>query len=101
LRQVRNSDLHFKRGRHAVEGFDALAREFLAMLVQIDKSGRNRKARGVDDAFARERLCGNANNSAIADADIAHGVEAGFGVHDAPAFEDKIVLLDLLRDGKS
>ena len=36
---------------------------------------------------------GDAGDLAVADADVADGVEASFGVHDAAAFEDEIILL--------
>ena len=43
--------------------------------------------------FARQRLGRDASDLAVADADVARGVEAGLGIHHPPAFNDEIVLL--------
>ena len=93
LGDVGCADFHFERGGHAVEGLDALAGKILAVLVQVDEAGRDDEAGGVDDAASAERGGGDAGDFAVANADVADGVEAGFGVDDAAAFEDDIVLL--------
>ena len=93
LSDVGRANFHFQRRRYAVERFDALAVEFLAVLVQIDEAGSDDEAGGVDDAASAERGGGDAGDFSIADADVADGVEGGFGVHDAAAFEHEIVLL--------
>ena len=67
--------------------------ELLAVLVQVDEAGGDDESGGVDDAASGERVGGDAGDLAVADADVAHGVETGFGVHDAPAFEDEVILL--------
>ena len=93
LGDVRRADFHFQRGGYAVEGFDALAGEILAVLVEIDEAGCDDKAGGVDDAASAERDVGDASDFAVADADVSDGVKVSFGVEDTATFEDEIVLL--------
>ena len=93
LFDVGSADFHFERGGDAVEGFDALAGEILAVLVQVDEAGSDDEAGGVDDAASSERGGGDAGDFSVADADVADGVEGSLGVDDAAAFEHKIVLI--------
>jgi hypothetical protein len=93
LRNVGRADFHFQRGGYAVEGFDALAGEVLAVLMEIDEAGCDDQAGGVDDAASADRGVGDAGDFAVADADVADRVEVSLGVEDAAAFEDEIVLL--------
>jgi hypothetical protein len=93
LGDVGHADFQFERGSDAVERLDALAGEFLAVLVQIDKAGSDNQAAGMNDAASEECLGRDADYLSVADADVPHGIEAGFGIHDASAFEHKIILL--------
>jgi hypothetical protein len=63
------------------------------VLVQVDEAGGDDQARGMDDSASGQGSGGDACDFAVTDADVANGVEAGFGVDDAAAFEDQIVLL--------
>jgi hypothetical protein len=72
---------------------DALALQVLGVLVEIDESGSDDETAGVNDAPSAQRLGGDAGDLAVADADVAHGIQASFGIHDAAALEHKIVLL--------
>ena len=90
---VGRADLEFECRSDAVHGFDALAVEILGVLVEIDESRGDDQSGGMDDAAATERPGGNAGDFAVENADIADGVEAGFGVHDAAAGKDQVVLL--------
>jgi hypothetical protein len=53
LGDIRDADLHFKSCGHAVERFDSLAREFLAMLMQIDESGSDNQSGRMKDTPSR------------------------------------------------
>ena len=93
LCDVGGADFHFQSGGDAVEGFHALAGEVLAMLVQVNEAGSDDQAGGVDDAASVQRSRGDAGDFSVADTDVADGVERSFGVEDAAAFEDNVVLL--------
>ena len=90
---IGRADFEFEGGSDAVEGFDALAPEVLAMLVEIDEAGCDDETFYGDCSLSWERVGGDPGNFAVEDGDIADGVEIGFGVHDAAAFEDQVVLL--------
>ena len=49
---IRIADFQLQRGGHAVEGFNALAFQVLAVLVQIDKPWSNDQATSRDDLFS-------------------------------------------------
>src|ERR1700689_1845528 len=85
------ADFHFERGSDAVEGFDALAGDVLPMLMQVDETGGDDQASGVDDAAPAERSGSDAGDFSVANSHVADGVEGSLGVHDAAAFEDEIV----------
>jgi len=63
------------------------------VLVEVDKAGSYDESGGVDGASGGEGFGGDAGDLAVADANVADGVKAGFGVHDAAAFEDEVILL--------
>ena len=90
---IGDADFHFQSGGYAVEGLDALAGEPLAVLVQVNESGSHHQASDVDRTAPAQRSRGDAGDLAIADADVAHRVERGFGIDDAAAFQHEIVLL--------
>jgi hypothetical protein len=47
----------------------------------------------MDHAASARHLGRDAHNLSVADADIAHGIHAAFGIHGAPAFQHEIQLL--------
>ena len=61
------------------------------MLVKIDEAGRNDKSCCVDDASAREWLLANSDNLIAADADVADGIQGGFGIEGASAVNHYVV----------
>jgi hypothetical protein len=63
----------------------------LAVLVQINKPRRDHQSAGMNKAPSAQGLGRNAANLSVADADVAHGIHAGFGIHDAS--EQEIELL--------
>src|SRR5215469_15841974 len=63
------------------------------MLVQIDESRRDVEPCRVNHALAAECRRRNARDLAVANADGAHRIEPGFGVHDASAFDHDVELL--------
>ena len=77
----------------AIKRLDALAGEVLAVLVQVNESGSDHQPAGMDNTAAAQRLGRDADNLSVADADVAHGIHAGLGIHDPSAFEHEIVLL--------
>ena len=61
------------------------------MLVQVDEAGGDDVAGRVDDARALERSRRHRFDHPAADADVAHGVEPRFGIHDAAVGDDQVV----------
>jgi hypothetical protein len=62
------------------------------VLVEIDEAWGNDESGCVNDAFAREGLLADRDNLAVADANIADGVERGLWVDDAAVMKDDVVL---------
>jgi hypothetical protein len=56
LGNVGRANLHFQRGRYAVERLHPLALDLLPVLMQIDKAGRNHERRRVDDSLGCQWL---------------------------------------------
>ena len=90
---IGGANFQFQRGGYTVEGLDALAFRILAVLMQIDKAGRDDKTAGVNDTASGERLSRDARDFSATDADTAYPINAGFGVHDSSALDYDIVLL--------
>src|SRR5437016_3396626 len=86
---VGHSNFHFQRRGYAVKRLDALAFHVLAVLVQIDESRCDDKSAGVNDVPSAHCFGRDTDNLSVAYADVAHSIEAGFGIHDASAFEDE------------
>ena len=63
------------------------------MLVKVDEAGGDDEAGGVDDPASAERSGGDAGDFAVADADVADGIECGLGIDDAAAFDREVILL--------
>jgi hypothetical protein len=93
LSNVRHADFHFERRGDSIQRLDTLACQVLAMLMQINKAGSDYQTAGANDAPAAQRLGRDANNLAIANANVAHCIHTRFWIHDPAAFEHKIVLL--------
>ncbi len=93
LSDVGRADFQFERRGYAVERLHALALHLLAVLVQVNESGSDHQPAGMDDAASAQRLGRDADDLSVADADVAHSIQAGFGIHDTSAFEHQIVLL--------
>ena len=53
LGDVGGADFEFESHGDAIEGLEALAGQFLAMLVEVDEAGGDDQAGGVDDAASR------------------------------------------------
>ena len=49
LSDVGRADFQFERRGYAVERFDALALELLAVLVQVNESGSDHQSAGMDN----------------------------------------------------
>ena len=63
------------------------------MLVKIDESGSDHQPAGMNNAPPAQHLRRDADNPAVADTDVAYGIESGLWIHNAPAFDHEIVLL--------
>jgi hypothetical protein len=90
---VGRTDFQLQSRGNTVERLDALACKLLAVLMQVNESRSDNEPAGMNDATAAQRLGRYAGNPAIADADVAHGIRACFGIHDLSAFEHNIKLL--------
>ena len=97
---IRRAYFQLQSGRYPIECLHALACEVLRVLVQVNESGCNDQPIGLDDTVPVERVGRNADNLSVADADIAHRIQSGFGVHDSSPCEYKIVLLRGHKDGR-
>jgi len=86
-RYIGHANLHLQRRRNAVKGLHPLAFDLLPVLVQIDKPRRHHQSGGLYHAPALQRLIGNTRDPAVTNADVAHGVKAGLGIHHPSAFE--------------
>jgi len=93
LRNVRCADLQLQRCGDTIKRLGALACEVLGVLMQINESGSDYQTAGLDDAASVQGFGRYADNLSVADANIAHGIHAGFGIHDASTLEHEIVLL--------
>ena len=85
-----DADLELQRCRHAVSSLIAIAGQVLSVGVQVDKTGRHHEPRRVQHLPCRQRGFGNGDDLAIADADVAWGVEAALRVHHAATGDDEI-----------
>jgi hypothetical protein len=94
---IGDAHFHFERGGDAVHGFRAVVLGVLAVLVEIDETGRDHQAGGVDGGAAFERGGGNGLDLAGGDAQMANGVEAGFRIDYAAVANDEVVLLGAER----
>ena len=74
---------------HESEGFLALP-----MDVQVNKARCNDEPGCVDHARSREHILANRLDVAIADAHVAHGVQAGFRVHHPAALQNQVIHTD-------
>jgi len=93
LSDIGRADFQFERGGYAVKRFHSLALHLLTVLMQVNESGSDDQASGMDDTASAERVGRDADNLAVEDANVAHGIEAGFGIHDTSAFEHEVELL--------
>ena len=93
LSYIGHADFQLEGRGDTIKRLDALACEVLAVLVQVNESRSDHQPAGMDDAASAQHLGRDAHNLSVADADVAHGIHAGFGIHDASAFEHEIVLL--------
>ena len=91
--EVGGADFEFENGGVAVAGFEAVIGGVLAVLVEVDEAGGEGESADVEGGAAGEGFGGNGGDAAVADADMARGVEAGFGIKDAGVEEDKVVVL--------
>ncbi|MYK29819.1 MAG: hypothetical protein F4048_14300 [Gammaproteobacteria bacterium] len=60
------------------------------MAVQVHESRCHNLAGGIDDDAAVQRRFRNHNNAAVANADVAHGIEAAGRIHDPAVGDDGV-----------
>jgi hypothetical protein len=61
--------------------------------MQVNESGSDDQAAGLDDPASAQGVGRDADNLAVEDANVAHGIEAGFRIHNTSAFEHEVELL--------
>src|SRR5580692_9703944 len=93
LSNVGRADFQFERRGYAVESFHSLALHLLAVLVNVNESRSDHQPSGMDDTASTQQLGRDAHDLSVMDANVAHGIEACFGIHDTPTFEHQVVLL--------
>jgi hypothetical protein len=74
-----DADLHVERRRDAVARLEPAAGLVLPVRVHVDEARRDDEPGDVDDVAAREPPRRDRRDAPVADADVAHGVEAGRG----------------------
>ena len=90
-RRERHPALQLQRGGDSVAGLELVGAVGLAVRVQVDEARGDHEAGDVEHYRAGEGAFGYRGDLPGADGDVAHGVEARFGVHDAPAREHDVV----------
>ena len=93
LGNVRHADFQLQCSGDTVKRLDALAFQVLAVLVQIDEARSDDEAAGGDNPLAAQGVGGDARDLSTVDAYIADGVETAFGIKNATAFDDEVILL--------
>lgn len=83
-----DADFHFEGGGDAVAGFVAVVFVGLAVRVEIDEAGGDDEAFRVDRFAAWKGSGADGGDATVADADVAGGVELGFGIHGAAIGDD-------------
>jgi hypothetical protein len=90
--------LQLEHRRHALHGLHAVVADVLPVGVEIDETGGDHMACGINRLLAGNLVRRDGDDPAVLDANIAHGIEVGLRVHD-PAVEDHHVVG--LRDGRN
>lgn len=88
-----------ERRRHAVLHLEALAERRPGVRVQVDEAGRDDEGGDIEDDGPLQRLGGDGLDLPGGDADIAHRVQPGLGIHDPSPGQDQVVLHGLRLAG--
>ena len=88
---VRDSDFHFERRGHAVQGFQAVILRVLAVRVQVDKTRGDDETSRIDRSCSAQPLGRKADDAPSTDPDVHNGVQSGLGVHDTAALDNKVI----------
>ena len=95
-----DADLEFERRRDAVARLETVVLRRLSVRMQVDKSGGNHQALGIDGVACRERRRRDGRDLAAADPDVAHRVEIAGRIQHAPVGDDDIVSLREKRNSE-
>src|SRR5579883_3049847 len=88
---VIGANFEFERSGDAVVSLEFVIARLLTMFVEVDEAWGDDEAVSVDGSLALERGFGDDGDFAVADANVADGVAAGFGIHDAATGDDDVV----------
>lgn len=83
--------LELERGGDPVERLQPLARDVLAVAVQVDEPRAHDEPRGVDGGGSGKGLLADLPDGTAGDPDVADRIEAGLGVDHPAAAEDEVV----------
>src|SRR5579862_662050 len=92
---VGDAGFEFEGGGDTVVGLEFVVAGFLPVLVQVNEAGSNDESVSVDGLPALERGACDGDNFSLEDADVADGVETGFGIHDMAAGDYNIEVISL------
>jgi hypothetical protein len=88
---VGHADLELQGRGDAVEHFEPVVLGVLTVGMKIDEPGCDDQPIRIDRSRALQVGGGDAGDCAIGDADVAHAVQRGLRIHDAPAPDDDVV----------
>jgi len=88
---VARAHFELERGCDAVHRFEAIVLFVLAMLVKIDKAGRDSKAASIDHVAPAKCVGTYCSDYTVGNAEIANGVRSRFGIDDTAVEDHKIV----------
>src|SRR5687768_13062350 len=77
---VRGPDFELADGRDAVLRLQRVIRWLVRVLVQVDKTRRDRETFRIDQHASREGTGGHGGDGRAANAHVANGVKAGFRI---------------------
>src|SRR5258705_11813465 len=88
---ISSANLEFQRSSHSVHYFVAIVLFVLPVLVKVNEPRRNDEPAGIDRGAALELTAADSFNSAVGDAEVAHGVEFRFRVKYSPIQNNDVV----------
>ena len=84
------TDFQLQRRCNAVMNLGAIILWTLAVLVQVDESGRNNVTRSVQHLLPFQRLLRDSGDLSVPNSKMPDRVQPGFRIHDAAVFDNDL-----------